>query len=134
MPLILSNNGEVIALSYLVNRIASPENLIYRLFTNNVVPSETDTAATFTEAVGGGYVAKTLTGATWNPVAGAPTQVEYPVQTWTFTGALTGPPTIYGYFITRATAGDLIGAENFAAYTPAAAGDVLNLTPRITAD
>lgn len=133
MTIMVPNTGEVIALSYLVNK-AAPENLVYRYFTNNITPSETDTAATYTEAAGGGYAALALTGANWTVTGGAPSAASYAQQTTTFTGALTGNATIYGYFVTRATSGDLVLAETFASFTPAANGDNIKLTPQITAD
>lgn len=131
--IVVPNTGEVIALSYLVNK-AVPENLVYRLFTNNITPSETDTTATYTEAAGGGYGSIALTGANWSVTGGAPSVAAYAQQTWAFTGALTGNPTIYGYFATRATSGDLVLAETFTSFTPAASGDSIKLTPQITAD
>lgn len=133
MALMVPNNGEVLVLSYLVNK-STPENLVYRYFTNNITPSETDTAGSYTEASGGGYAAMTLTGNNWTVTAGAPSVASHAQQTTTFTGALTGNPTIYGYFVTRASTGDLVLAETFSSFTPANNGDVLRLTPQITAD
>lgn len=130
MTILVPNTGEVIALSYLVNKSAS-ENLIYRLFTNNITPAETDTAATYTEMSGAGYAAITLSGASWTVTGGAPSSATYAQQTWTFTGA---GSTIYGYYVTRATSADLVLAETFTSFTPAANGDNIKLTPTITAD
>lgn len=133
MTLVVQNSGEVAALSYLVNK-ATPENLVFKYFTNNITPSETDTAATYTEATGGGYAAITATGANWTIAAGNPSVASYPQQTTTFTGPLTGNTTIYGYFVVRATSGDLVLSETFTPFTPASNGDTLKLTPQITAD
>lgn len=133
MALLVPNTGEVIALSYLVNK-STPENLVYRLFATNVTPAETDTAATYTEATGGGYAAITLTGSSWTVTGGAPSTAAYAQQTYTFTGALTTNATIYGYYVTRATTGDLVLAETFTSFTPANNGDNIKLTPQITAD
>lgn len=133
MALTVQNNGEVVALSYLVNK-TTPENLVLRFFTNNITPSETDTAATYTEANGGGYAAVNLTGASWTVTAGAPSSATYAQQTFTFTGPLTGNQNIYGYYFTRATTGDIILSEAFAVFTPAASGDNIKITPAITAD
>lgn len=133
MALLVPNTGEVMALSYLVNK-STPENLVYRLFATNITPAETDTTATYTEASGGGYSAITLTGSSWTVTAGNPSTAAYAQQTYTFTGALTTNATIYGYYVTRATTGDLVLAETFTSFTPANSGDNIKLTPQITAD
>jgi hypothetical protein len=133
MTILVPNTGEVIALSLLVNK-TSPENLVYRLFATNVTPAETDTAASYTEAAGGGYAAITMTGASWTVTGGAPSTAAYAQQTYTFTGVLTTNTTIYGYFVTQATSGTLVLAETFTSFTPAANGDNIKLTPQITAD
>jgi len=134
MTILVPNTGEVIALSYLTNKVAIPENLVYKLFATNVTPAETDTAVSYTEAAGGGYAAKTLTGANWTVTGGAPSSAAYAAQTYTFTGALTTNATIYGYFVIRATTLDLVLAETFSSFTPANNGDNIVLTPQITAD
>lgn len=134
MPLVVCNNGEVVALSYLVNKVTTTRDLVYRLFATNVTPAETDTAGSYTEATGGGYAAKTLTGANWTVTGGAPTTASYAQQDYTFTGALTTNATIYGYYVTRVTDADLILAETFTSFTPANNGDKILLTPQITAD
>ena len=100
MALVVCNNGESIALSYLTGKAASTENLVYRLFATNVTPAETDTAGSYTEATGGGYAAKTLTGASWTVTTGAPTSATYAQQDYTFTGPLTTNGTVYGYYVT----------------------------------
>lgn len=134
MALVVVNNGENIALSYLVNKVTTPENLVYRLYTGNVTPAETDTAASYSEASGGGYASKTCTGSSWTVTNGAPTTATYTALVWTFTGALNGNATIYGYYVTRASTGDLVFAESFSAFTPATNGDNLTINPQITAD
>jgi len=134
MTILVPNVGEEIALRYLINKTTTTRDLIYRLFATNVTPAETDTAGSYTEAAGGGYAAKTLTGASWTTTQGAPTSADYAQQTWTFTGALTTNPTVYGYYVTRATDADLVLAETFTSFTPANNGDQILLTPKITAD
>lgn len=134
MALLVPNDGEAIALGYLVGKTTTVRDLVYNLFATNVTPAETDTAASYTAATGGGYAAKTLTGASWTISEGAPTEASYAQQTWTFTGALTTNATIYGYFVTRATDADLVLAETFTSFTPANNGDQILLTPKITAD
>lgn len=133
MTIMVPNTGEVIALGCLVNK-STPENLVLRLFTNNITPAETDTAATYTEATGGGYSAITLTGSSWTVTGGAPSSATYAQQTFTFTGALTTNPDIHGYFYTQTTSGTLVASETFTVFTPANNGDNIKITPTITAD
>lgn len=133
MTIVVPNNGEGDALQYFTNR-AAPENLVLRLYTNNITPAETDTAGTYTEAAGNGYGAITLTGASWNaPSEGAPSFITYAQQTFTFTGALGN---VYGYYMTRATSGRIALAERFtgAPFNIANNGDQIKITPRIEAD
>lgn len=134
MTILVPNTGEVIALSYLVNKYGTTEDLKYCFFAVNITPAETDTSATYTLATGGGYADKTMTGASWTVTGGAPSNATYAQQTWTFTGALTTNATIYGYIAKRASTGDLVLAETFTSFTPVANGDQILLTPTITAD
>lgn len=134
MAILVPNVGENIALAYLTGKTTTVRDLIYRLFATNVTPAETDTAASYTEAAGGGYASKTLTGASWTITNGAPTSAAYAQQTWTFTGVLTTNATVYGYYVTRVTDADLVLAETFTSFTPANNGDQILLTPQITAD
>ena len=130
MAYAVPNNSEVYMLEYILNK-AAPQNLDIRLYTNNVTPSETDTAATYTEAVGGGYALIQLTPASWNIVAGAPSLATHTQVSWTFTGAVGD---IYGYFITRRTTGELMWAEIFnnGPYPVNNNGDEIRITPRLS--
>jgi len=96
------------ALSFLSNSLGNSfpvggANLTLKLFCNNTTLSDSDTAATFVEAAGGGYSAKTLTAGSWvvSSVGGI-AQAAYPTQTFTFTGPLTTNTTIYGYYVVDA--------------------------------
>ena len=110
MSINLTTNGENITLSYLVGKTTSTENLLLKLFTNNITSlSPSDTVATYTEVIlnTGGYNPKTLSGTSWSITNGIAT---YPTQTWTFTGAVGN---IYGYYLVRATTGDIVFSEKF---------------------
>ena len=135
MTLLVPNNGEGDALQYFVNR-AAPENLILRLWkTPDISPSETDTAATYTEANWTGYAAKTLTGATWGaPTEGAPTSIAYALQSFISTAGAQSQ-TNYGYYMTRATSGRIALAERFSdgPYTIVNLNDEIKVTPIIEA-
>lgn len=133
MTLLVPDNGEGDGLQYFVNR-AAPQDLVMRLYSNNITPAETDTAATYTEMSGFGYGAITLTGASWAaPVEGAPSSIAYAQQTYTFTGAAGN---CYGYYMTRASSGRIALAERFttAPYVIVNNGDTIKITPQITLD
>ena len=132
MTLLVPNNGEGDAAAAFVNK-STLSDLVLRLFTNNITPAETDTAATYTEAAGNGYGALTLTGASWTVTEGAPTQAAYAQQIYTFTGALGN---VYGYFMTRSTGGRIAVAERFSdgPYNIVNNGDQIKVTPQITFD
>jgi len=135
MTILFCNNGEAQSLRYVVNKDGLTENLVYKLFTNNITPAETDTAGSYTEANGGGYAEIEMLGASWTITPGAPSSAAYAQQQWGFTGPLTASASIYGYFVTRRTSLDLMFSDRFAtARTPANNGDALRLTPQITAD
>jgi hypothetical protein len=130
MTLLVPNGAEQDALENFLNKTA-PENLILKLYTNNITPGETDTAATYTEATGNGYASIALTAANWVITPGAPTEAAYPEATYTFTGALGN---VYGYFVVGATSGKIKWAERFtgAPYVISNNGDQIKITPKIT--
>lgn len=132
MAMILMDSGATqIANSYFKKLEPSAgNNLTLKLFVNSIDPADTDTAETYTEAVGGGYVAKTLTttGFTVSTVSDI-VQAAYAQQLFTFSGPLTTNTTIYGAYIVDAD-GVLICAEKAPAeYTPATDGDLYAVTP-----
>lgn len=134
MALNVPNTAELIALKALVGHTAQTEDLEVILFTANITPADTDTAATYTavEAAGGGYARKTLSAASWNVSANP---ITYAAQVWTFTGPLTGDATIYGYAVLRATTGDLLWSENFGvSFQPQANNDALTVNLQLGAN
>ena len=135
MAILVPDTGEVIALSYLTGKTGTTEALILRLFQNNITPAEADTAATYTQATFTGYVALTLTPATWTVTGGAPTSAAYPQQSFTSTAGAQNQ-SIYGYYLVRATSLDLVYAERFSdgPYSIVNNGDAIKVTPTITAD
>ena len=130
MSLVVPDQGEGIALSYLVNK-SSPSDLTLRLYTNNGTPGESDTESTYTEASGSGYSAINFTGASWTVTTGAPSNVAYAQQEFTFTGALGN---VYGYYVTRQSDSKLIWVERFSdgPYNITATGQKIRVTPVIT--
>lgn len=113
--------------------------LTMRLYGNNKVPAHGDTIAAYTEIAGGGYVSKPLTFVNWNLVAGEPSVASYnALVTWTFTGVINAPGTIYGYYVMRNIDGKLVWAERFPAanvpFAPiAAGGSIIRVLPKFSA-
>ena len=135
MALIVPNNSEVLALKNFLNHTA-PQDQYLKLYANNYDPVEASVVGDFTEAAGGGYTHIALTGASWTvATSGGLTTASYAQQTFTFTGALTTNPTIYGYFVVQQTSGALMWAEKAAStFTPANNGDTYKVTPQITGE
>ena len=130
MALVVPNQGEQIGLEALVGKTAG-QNLVLRLFTNDLTPGETTTESNCTEASGYGYAAITRTAASWTVTPGAPTEAAYAEQTFTFTGALGN---VYGYYFTQVTSGKMVWIERFtgAPFDIANNGDQIKITPKIT--
>jgi len=134
MALTLADVGaDQILKAYFNNNWPASKDLVIKLFTNDYTPVDTDTTAQYTEAAGGGYVSKALANGSWTiTVADDPSDAVFAEQTWTFTGPLTGNPTIYGYYIVDNNgSGVLVWAERLAAnFTPSQNGDLLKITPK----
>jgi hypothetical protein len=134
MALVLPNQGETIALEALVGKTAG-QNLILKLYKNDITPGETDTESTYTVANFTGYSDQTLTAANWTTTPGSPSDVTYPQCTFTSTAGSQNQP-IYGYFLVQQSSGKLVWAERFSdgPYTIVNNGDAIKVTPKITAD
>lgn len=132
MALNVPDVGENIALEALVNKTA-PQNLVLRLYKNNITPADSDTAATYTEATFPGYAAITLTGASWNAAAAG--SIAYSAQQ-TFTCSGVSTDDIYGYYITQAVSGVLVYSERDASapFAVRNSGDAIKITPAISAN
>lgn len=130
MPLVVPDAAEVRALQLILTL-----PLTLRIFGNNATPGPLSTAASFTEISGGGYVNVPLVLAGWSFTPNAPSYALYAKQSWTFTGAIDVPGTIYGYFVTRDSDGLLMWAERFPVaavpFTPIV-GSLVEVTPRFT--
>lgn len=125
----IPNVSEVEVINKLLNQA-----LTLKLYSNNVTPAEADIVSSYTEVTGGGYAAKTLAFVSWTVVAGSPTHGTYAIQSFVFTGATTGPGTIYGYYVVDAN-GILLGSEAFPGgpYTPIA-NSIIRVTPKISVE
>jgi hypothetical protein len=132
MALKLVDSGEVFALGYLVNNLV-PQNLVLRLFQNDKTPADDDETADYTEANFSGYTSVTLTGASWTVTPGDPSFAVYAEQDFTSDDDQS-PQTVYGYYLTRATGGELVWVERLP--NPQIIqnnGDRISITPRIEA-
>lgn len=129
MSLLVPNVGEAAMLKMIMNNTA-PQDLVLKLYTNDITPAETDTASTYTEASGDGYAAETLAGADWSFTAGTPSFAQHAEVPFSFTGPLGD---VYGYFIVQETSGILMWAERFsgAPYNIQNNGDQIKITPYI---
>lgn len=130
MALVVPNSAEQIIIQYILN-ISTPEGLVVHLYSNNILPQETDTISNYTEVVGGGYSSISLVAGNWTVVPGTPTTAEHTEVIFSFTGAVGN---VFGYFVTRVTGGELFWAERFSngpfdIQTP---GDEIRITPRLT--
>lgn len=122
--IVLSDTGALKILSaYFKREHVTGTDLTLKLFVNNRTPADTDIAASYVEAVGGGYAAKTLAVAdcTVESVDGI-CHAVFPMQTFAFTGPLTTNTVVYGAYVVDAD-NNMIFAEASAAYTPAADGE-----------
>lgn len=132
MALNVPDEGENYALEAFVNKTPAT-NPIAKLYKNNITPSDTDTAATFTEATFPGYASITLTGASWGAASGG--VITYgSQQTWTCSGSATDD--IYGYYIVSTTSNKCLWAERDASapFLVRNSGDAVKLTPSIGAN
>lgn len=122
--------GENLALEMIVNKTA-PQNLVLKLYSNNITPSDTDTAGTYTECTFTGYAAITLTGASWGAASGG--SIAYAQQTFTCSGA--GSENCYGYFVVQSSSGTLLYSERGTGvpFVITTIGDNVKITPTITA-
>lgn len=132
MALNFPDVGENLVLEMIVNKTA-PQNLVLKLYKNNITPSDTDTASTYTEATFGGYSAITLTGASWGSASSG--TIAYGSQQ-TFTCNATATDDIYGYYVVQASSGTLLYSERDAnaPFAVRNSGDAVKITPTISAN
>ena len=132
MALNFPDVGENLALEMITNKTA-PQNLVLKLYQNNITPSDTDVASTYTEANFTGYSAITLTGASWNAAASG--TIAYSAQqTFTCSGASSN--NIYGYYVIQTTSTVLLYSERDASapFAVVNSGDAVKITPTISAN
>lgn len=131
MTLLVPNVGEARMLKLILNNV-SQEDVILKLYKNNVTPAEGDVASDYTVADFTGYASLTLTGASWSFTTGDPSYASYAQQSFTSTAGGQSQ-TIYGYFVVQASSGILLWAERFAGapYAIVNNDDAIKVTPYI---
>jgi hypothetical protein len=124
-----------VAEAHMLQKILN-QTLKLKLFSNNHTPAAGDTVSSLTEVTGGGYAAISLTYAEWTIGGGDPAVALYSdFQEFLFTGATSGPGTIYGYYVTTSDDLTLLWEERFAAedvpFSPIA-DSLIRVKPRFT--
>lgn len=129
MALLMPHDGVKDALSHMVG-INNAEDLVLRLFTNDITPQKGDTAATYHEPSGSGYAPKPLDQQYWIITDTVPPAAVHAQQIFSFTGPLGN---VHGYFLTRANSGKIAWSERFpnGPYEITRAEDEIKVTPRI---
>jgi hypothetical protein len=134
MAICLTDLGaDQILKAYFNNTWPASKDLKLHLYSNNFSGTDTSLTASFTEVTGGGYAAITLTSGSWTVTpANDPSDAVYAQQTFTFTGAIGGSGTVYGYFVDdNQGGGALIFSEMLGTpFTPANNGDQVLITPK----
>ena len=114
MTMVIPNPSELNMLLTLFGQ-APVEDLVCQLFVNNQTPGVADTLANYTEMTGLGYTSMPVARTSWSIVTDSTTNravATFPQINWTFqNGTAT---TVFGYYVTRASTGDLWYAERFA--------------------
>lgn len=140
MSIMLTDEGASLVLTKFFNGtvpanglgLTNANNLLLKLYINNITPSDTDIVSAYTEITDGdgGYADKELIAANFVvSIVSNIAQAAYAQQNFTFTSALTAGATVYGYYIVNSD-GALIYAERAAvAFTPIAPGDAILFTP-----
>jgi hypothetical protein len=110
-------------------------NFTLKLFSNDKIPAGPDTAASYIEVAGGGYLSKVLTPENWTITTGNPSQALYNIlQDFQFTGPTNAPGTLFGYYIVD-LANIVHQAERFpdanVPFTPVN-GSLIRVIPRFT--
>lgn len=131
MALLAPNVGQVLLLKYMLNH-TTPTNVELRLYTNNLTPAYGDAVASYTESSAAGYAAFTLTGTNWTVATTSSTTIaNFAQQTFSYSTS----ESVYGYFVTSASKGQVLWAERFSGAVPfniPSGGGTVSITPRVT--
>lgn len=107
------------------------EDIDCKLFKNDHVPVDTDTAADYVEADFVGYAAESLVMGNWVYTPANPSNATYGDIVYTSTGGGQSQ-LVYGYYLVQRISGDLILAERFDDNDPDAPYTIVNVGDTIT--
>lgn len=138
MPLVVVNEGEYEMLSRILNVSGlTLTDVVLRLYVNDVLPDETDTASTYTECTTAGYNSVTLEDGgpdgDWvlNTDGSGITSATFDQIDFVLTD---GPVDVYGYYVTDG-GGVLMWAERFdTTASLGSGGGTISVTPYIELD
>lgn len=130
MTIQITNNGELLALKYLIGELTSTERLKIKLFKNDITPDSDSVTGDFTEATFTGYASVLLD--TWTITPGTTPEAVHSLISFESTADQTSE-NIYGYFIVRTSTNDIVGSKRFtgAPYAMQNLGDVIAITPTL---
>jgi hypothetical protein len=133
MALVICDAGQIELLTIMLKASLTVDNAFtLHLFNNNVTPTSSSNAGTFTETSFSGYSSVTLTRGSWTTPttvsSAAQTQYTNSALTWTCGGS---GDVIYGAYVLDSSA-NLVWAELFTSPRTLANGDVLNYSPIFT--
>lgn len=128
MSLVVPDAGEL----PMLNAIVSALTLRLRLFTNNITPNQASVIGDFTEATFNGSAAQTPTLGAATTVSHKATVVDSATRTFTKTAG-GASETVYGYYLTDASATICYWAERFPApISIASTGDAISILLQLT--
>jgi hypothetical protein len=109
MTVIVGHSAKIIMISAVLNKVPA-EDLILRLYQNDITPAPDYTTEDYIEVNSNGYGGQVLNANDWEITADDHVKaIHLPVH-FTFTGE-TGD--IFGYYITQDVSGELMWAERF---------------------
>jgi hypothetical protein len=131
MTLKFPDAAEEIVLRLILNSGESLQDLQLRLYVDDLTLAEDTVVGDFTEASFPGYSPVQLFGGNWIFTQGNPTETTYTTQEFVCF-ADTVLQTVYGYYVTRLLAGDLLWCERLDQPVPIqSVGNRVVITPRL---
>jgi hypothetical protein len=135
MPIVVPNEGELVALDYMLKDTSVTAGCVLRLYTNDYTPVAASTDGDFTEATFTNYAEVTLTRSSWNAAVtngSGKAESSYGASPQSWTCGASGN-TVYGYWVeTTDVTPTILWAERFGTARVLADGDILNIQPKFS--